>query len=166
MLVVGTCITHSTRLYSEHTLSNANSSPNDLLLPLGCSQESCLHCCTSTECEAHAESRARQKYHADLLLGNTEIARRAKQVRALALLPGAFRESGFVSMTQTIKIWDLREFMANPKWKEDAVRKSQKRKAREFETTTTSDAPPRLKNSRKRFRLLLDNWYAQSLESK
>lgn len=139
--------------------------PNNLPI-LGCSQGSCLHCCTSTDCESHAESRAKQKYHAELLQGNTEIARQAKQVRALALIPGAFRESGFVSMKQTIKIWDLREFMANPKWKEDAIRRSQKRKARDSETTTASEAPPTLENSRKRFRLFLDNWYSQSLDSK
>ena len=132
-------------------------------LIIGCTQQSCLHCCTSTECESHADSRAKQQYHANLLQGNTEIALRAKQVRSLTLLPGAFHESGFVSLKQTIKIWDLQEFLANPKWKEDAIRKSQKRKAREYETTAASDGPPRLKNSRKRFHLLLDNLYKKNV---
>jgi hypothetical protein len=117
------------------------------------------------ECEAHAESRVKQQYQAELLQGNTIIARQANRDRSLALLPGAFREGGFVYSEQTIKIWDIREFMANPRWREDAIRKSRKRHARETNTTV-----PRLKISRKRFHSLLDQWYEkngkQTIESK
>jgi len=112
------------------------------------------------ECEAHAESRVKQQYHSDLLQGNTIIARQANRDRSLALLPGAFRDSGFVYSEQTIKIWDIREFMANPRWREDAIRKSRKRTAREINMTV-----PRLKISRKRFHSLLDQWYHENVKT-
>ena len=135
-------------------------------------------------CEAHAESRRKQKYQEELLQGTTEITRLAQRDRNLAVIPGAFREPGFVSLQQTIKIWDLREFMANSKWKEDAIRKSLKRSARETSvgetmpmittTATTSSqiysvpsavvSTPKLYTSRKRFRAIVDNWHNKRQE--
>jgi type II restriction/modification system DNA methylase subunit YeeA len=91
------------------------------------------------------------------LKGNTVIALLAKRQRDLALLPNIYRESGFIYSEQTVKIWDIREFMANPKWKEEAVRKSEKRRARAASKT-------QLKISRKRFRSFIDNWYRNSLK--
>eukprot|EP00545_Synedropsis_sp_CCMP1620_P004386 CAMPEP_0119014942 /NCGR_PEP_ID=MMETSP1176-20130426/10472_1 /TAXON_ID=265551 /ORGANISM="Synedropsis recta cf, Strain CCMP1620" /LENGTH=90 /DNA_ID=CAMNT_0006968193 /DNA_START=377 /DNA_END=649 /DNA_ORIENTATION=- len=82
----------------------------------------------------------------------------AKRQRYLALMPHSYREPGFVYSQQTIKIWDVREFMANPKWKEDAIRKSEKRRAR----LTTAKTP--LKISRKRFRTFMDDWYTASIK--
>lgn len=126
---------------------------------LGCCQLACLQCCSDQDCEGHAESREKQKYHDDLLTGNTEIALKAKRQRDLALLPNVYREPGFIYSQQTIKIWDIREFMANPKWKEDAIRKSTKRKAYK-----KAGAEPQIKISRKRFRSFMDNWYRSSIK--
>jgi hypothetical protein len=123
----------------------------------GCSQSACLQCCSDEKCKAHAESREKKSYNADLLQGNTEIARLAKRQRELIVLPGRFRESGFVFTEQTIKIWDIREYLSNPKWRDDAVRRCQKRKARELGMDV-----PKVKISRRRFQNFLDNRYNQS----
>lgn len=85
---------------------------------------------------------------------------RAKAKRASAILPGAFRESGFKFLNTSIEIWNRSRFMSNPKWREDAIRRADKRKARQ----TTRTKP--IRNSVKRFRVVMENLYKQSLEKK
>mmetsp|Transcript_6909 Transcript_6909/g.10496 ORF Transcript_6909/g.10496 Transcript_6909/m.10496 type:complete len:186 (-) Transcript_6909:105-662(-) len=123
----------------------------------GCTENACLQCCDNENCEAHAESREKAKYNDDLLKRNTDIARRAKRQRSLALRPGSFKEVGFSFTEQSIKIWDIHEFMSNQKWKDDAVRRSKKRKARQKAEGS------RLKISRTRFHALIDDCYHRSL---
>lgn len=50
-----------------------------------------------------------------------------------------FREPGFVYLGDTVVIWNIHEYLANPKWKEDALRKSMKRKERNIPTIQQSD---------------------------
>lgn len=123
----------------------------------GCTENACLQCCDNENCEAHAESREKAKYNDDLLKRNTDIARKAKRQRSLALRPGSFKEVGFSFTEQSIKIWDIHEFMSNQKWKDDAVRRSKKRKARQEAERS------RLKISRTRFHALIDDCYHKSL---
>jgi len=93
-----------------------------------CSQQACLKCCTDDDCEGHREQResAREK---DLILeGNHYINKMAAQIRAKAIPPGRCRESSIKYTSETLTIWSLKQYMANPKWRDDAVRRS-KRKA-------------------------------------
>eukprot|EP00957_Ditylum_brightwellii_P039891 3020343-Ditylum_brightwellii.AAC.1 len=66
------------------------------------------------------------KMNDSILDGTTLINRAASTKRALAILPGTFREPAFHYLGETLKIWSLREFFANPKWRDDALRKSKR----------------------------------------
>jgi len=123
----------------------------------GCSDSACLLCCTDENCAAHAESREKAKCNDNILNRTTDIAHEAKRQRGCALKPGTFREGGFLFTEQSIKIWDIGEFMANQKWKEDAIRRSQKRKAREENSDKCT-----LKICRKRFHALIEERYNNS----
>lgn len=93
-----------------------------------------------------------------MLSGTTDINKKAQAKRASTILPGSFREPGFLYLNQTITIWNRNKFMENRKWKEDAIRRSEKRKARD-----ASSKRPVLRNSRKRFRTIMEDFYRKSL---
>ena len=93
-----------------------------------------------------------------MLSGTTDINKKAKAKRASTILPGSFREPGFLYLNQTITIWNRNKFMENRKWKEGAIRRSEKRKARDASSTR-----PVLRNSRKRFRTIMEDFYRKSL---
>jgi hypothetical protein len=67
-------------------------------------------------------------------------------------------------MGDTVIIWNLREYLDNPKWKEDALRKSSKRKARSLEEGDESSKFKPLANSRKRFRRIMEELYQNTLQ--
>lgn len=90
--------------------------------------------------------------------GTTDINKKAEARRASKIIPGSFREPGFLYLNQTITIWNRNKFMANRKWKEDAIRRSEKRKARD-----ASSMKPVLRNSRKRFWTIMEDLYRKSL---
>lgn len=118
----------------------------------------CLSCCSDRECSSHKEARQQAEWRELVLKGATPIQRMAAKKRSTAVLPGAFREPGFIYMNQTIQIWNIHEYKRNPKWRDDAVRRSEKRKI-----LNEGQQHRVLRGSRKRFRKMVDEWYRKSL---
>jgi hypothetical protein len=114
-------------------------------------------------CEVHKEQREQNEWKGQILAGRTWIQEDARSKRKMLLSQRRFREPGFVYMGDTVVIWNLREYMANPKWREDALRKANKRKAREMES---GEVKPRLTNSRKRFHRIVNELYQRTLQEK
>jgi hypothetical protein len=127
---------------------------------LACIQSACLSCCSDLQCEGHREARENAQWKEAVLNGTTEIHIKAKVKRASAVLPGSFREPGFLYLHQTITLWDRNKFMKNKKWKEDAIRRSEKRRARNVSTSN-----PVVGNSRKRFRTVMEDLYCKSRDA-
>jgi hypothetical protein len=135
-----------------------------ILLNLGCTQSVCLKCCDDDDCEAHKEQRDQALFREQVLGGTSLIQREAKYKRSKLIAKGRFREPGFCYMGDTVIIWNLREYLDNPKWKEDALRKSSKRKARSLEAGDESSKFKPLANSRKRFRRIMEELYQNTLQ--
>ena len=130
-----------------------------LISSTACSQSACIACCSDLQCEGHREARENAQWKEAVLKGTTDVQKRAKAKRASAILPGTFREPGFLFMNQTITIWDREQFMANKKWREDAIRRADKRKARNM---NHSSKP--IRNNVNRFRLVMEDLYRNSLK--
>ena len=95
----------------------------------GCTQAVCLKCCTDIQgCVVHKEQREQAIFRDQVLNGTTDVQRALQEKRSKLIVKGRFRESGFNYMGDTVIIWNLREYLANPKWKEEAIRKSSKRR--------------------------------------
>lgn len=131
-----------------------------MLFNTGCSQAACISCCSDLQCEGHKEARENAQWKEDVLKGTTDVQKRAKAKKASAVIPGSFHESGFLFLNQTITIWNRKEFMSNKKWKEDAVRRADKRKARRNMTRTMQP----IGNSIKRFRRVMEGLYRKTVK--
>lgn len=129
----------------------------------GCTQLACLQCCDDeTGCESHKKPRAHALRKEQVLAGTTEVQRLAAAKRSMRIPAGRFfREPGFVYQGDTVVIWDLRAYARNPKWKEEAVRKSMRRSK-----ATRHSLVRRLRNSRKRFHRIMNELFLASQESK
>jgi hypothetical protein len=125
----------------------------------GCTESACISCCEDAECEAHKEARQQTLWNKQILSGTTWIHQRGKDKRAKLLPKGRFREPGFTYLGDTVVVWNVREYLANPKWKEDALRKANKRTARAAESSIGKPTG----TSRKRFRRLVEDRYQTSL---
>lgn len=134
----------------------------------GCTQRACIQCCTDISgCVSHQKPRAQTLWKEQVLAGTTETQLWAAQQRRMRLMDkassgkrrGFFREPGFVYQGDTVVIWDIRSYASNPKWKEDAIRKSVRRN-RAIESTVPA---PRLRNNRKRFQKIMNDLYLASL---
>jgi hypothetical protein len=99
--------------------------------------------------------------------GTSEVQRDAKNKRAKLITNKAgqmrFREPGFVYMGDTVMIWNFQDYLQNPKWKEDALRKSSKRKARQADIEGKRRRSVGT-GSRKRFRWVMERLYEKSLQ--
>jgi hypothetical protein len=99
--------------------------------------------------------------------GTSEVQRDAKNKRAKLITNKGqlmrFREPGFVYMGDTVMIWNLQDYLQNPKWKEDALRKSSKRKARQEDIEGEGSRRSVGTGSRKRFRRVMERLYEQTL---
>lgn len=126
----------------------------------GCTQFSCLHCCTDEACERHQKSREQAAWKDQVLAGTTDVQQRAKVLRNKALQPGRFREPGFAFQGDTVVIWNVREYAANSKWREDAVRKSLRRQARRMDGVPLTKP---LRNNRRRFHRIMERLHQQSI---
>lgn len=131
----------------------------------GCTQMACLNCCSDLDgCETHKKPRAQALLKEQILAGTTETQKLAAAKRRMRIPETGrfFREPGFVYQGDTVVIWDLRAYASNPKWREDALRKSIRRKrARSLE----AHRPP-LRTSRKRFHRIVEKFHHQSLKVK
>lgn len=136
---------------------------------------SCFKCCQNLNCPGHKQAREQAAWKEKVVSGTTDVQKLAKELRSKQRLPPKrFKEPGFVYTGDTIVIWNLREYMKNPKWREDAVRKSVRRKDRHtatnfsagkdsFQTHATNQRRPG-GNSRRRFHRIIEELYRQSLE--
>lgn len=130
----------------------------------------CFTCCEDPHCASHAELREQNHYRDQVLAGNNPIQLLAKEKRAKAIPPGRSKEPGFSFLGDTVVIWDLCQYMAKKEWREDALRKTKKRKARQLnheiggETDQTSTAAPRSgkMSRRERFEKTMDQLYQKS----
>ncbi len=64
-----------------------------------------------------------------VLAGTTDVQKQAAQLRRNRLTPGTFREPLFQYVGDSIVLWNLRDYVKNPKWREEAIRKSKRRSA-------------------------------------
>ena len=139
----------------------------------GCTKSACLACCTDEDCEAHRESREQAQWREKLLAGKTDIQLRAKAKRSKVINKGQFREKEFGYIGDTVIIWNIHEYMANPKWKDDALRKANRRNARVSGKANNSPKNKKKKTITKRrsnnpggrFRRVMEDLYQSSLKN-
>ena len=127
---------------------------------IGCTESACIACCEDAECEAHKEARQQTLWNKQILSGTTWIQELVKDKRSKLLPKRRFREPGFTYLGDTVVVWNVRDYLANPKWKDDALRKANKRKARAAESSSIGKPT---ETSRKRFRRLVEDRYQRSL---
>lgn len=128
-------------------------------------EQACLNCCSDVNCPAHLEGRQQRKQRTALLEGTSEISILAAQKRELAVQPGVYKEASFRFMGETLTIWNLTEFFANTKWRDDALRKSKQRNSRS-NTPGANNVLSKKKNkgsSRKRFKTVMEDLLEKSL---
>ena len=128
-----------------------------------CPATACTNCCPTTpdKCPKHAAVRAKQAWRQQVLDGRTTEQQLAAEKRRSLLPKHRFRESGFVYTGDTVVIWNLRQYHANSKWRDDARRRAKRRNqiaqdALQLVVDGSSGVvqlpPRRLYCSRKRFR--------------
>ena len=78
------------------------------------------------------------------MAGTTPLQLLVKEKRSKSIPVGRFKEQDFSYLGDTVVLWDLNQYFANPIWREDAIRKSKKRRMRQLNhdflligTTTT-----------------------------
>jgi hypothetical protein len=134
----------------------------------GCSQTACTQCCADDACEKHKRLREQAAWKEQVISGKTWVQSEARMKRSKLLKHGRFREPGFVYQGDTVIIWSLRDYISNPKWREDALRKSNRRRARTTDAMEATDLTQKLskprRNRRKRFRRTMESLYKKSLE--
>lgn len=108
----------------------------------------------------HKEQRDQAAFREQILSGTTDVQLALQAKRSKIVVKGRFREPGFAYMGDTVIIFSLKEYLSNPKWKEDALRKSSKRRARDGKSSVHV-----LRNSRKRFRQVMQALYEKSITS-
>mmetsp|Transcript_3568 Transcript_3568/g.6749 ORF Transcript_3568/g.6749 Transcript_3568/m.6749 type:complete len:164 (+) Transcript_3568:162-653(+) len=131
-----------------------------------CSQQACIKCCTDDQCEGHREQREKDKEKLLIIEGRHPLQLYVKRLRASAVKPGLFRETAFRYHGETLLIWDLQTFMKNPKWRDDAVRKSRRYVETQLynQSHKTSNSRRRRESRSRRFKNIMDYLYQQSLK--
>jgi hypothetical protein len=155
----------------------------------GCVISCCVQCCDNDTCEKHLQIKEKQRWKEQVLSGTTEIQKLAREKQLLLLHKKRFREPGFKYVGDTVVIWSIYEYAQNNKWREDAIRRSNRRKAREQDslsvpsssspsssaTTATKTSQDGMKqpctikpvrSSNKRFRRIFDKLYQESMMEK
>lgn len=114
----------------------------------------------------HDELREKERWKEQVLAGTTPTQLKAKEIREKAIPKGRFRERDFCYLGDTLVLWDLKQYLANPAWRDDAVRKSKKRKMRQL-NNEVGNAPmissSKRRNRRKRFQQKMEELYQKSL---
>jgi hypothetical protein len=134
----------------------------------GCAQTACTQCCCDETCEKHKRLREQAEWKEQVISGTTWVQSEARMKRSKLLKHGRFREPGFVYQGDTVIIWSLRDYVSNPKWREDALRKSNRRRARTTDAIEATDLTEKLskprRNRRKRFHRMMEILYRKSVE--
>jgi hypothetical protein len=160
----------------------------------GCTQSACLICCDDLiNCEAHKKPRLQATFKAQVMEGSHFIQQEVARIRSLRIPPSSrrslhIREPNILYQGDTVVIWDIRAYARNSKWKDDATRRSLKRryvitppsaltsgndsnenrrKRAALSNSQTNEGVPRnvLRNNRKRFRHICDELYRTSTGS-
>lgn len=135
----------------------------------GCTQSACVTCCDDKSCATHNEAREQSQWKEQVLSGSTPLQLRAKEKRSKAIPVGRFKERDFSYLGDSVVLWDLQQYLANPTWREDAIRKSKKRRTRQMNhdlsssTTATTGNVPTRKCRRQRFEHTMEALLKQSL---
>lgn len=141
--------------------------PSLSILQIGCTQSACLACCEDTTCVTHNEVREHAHWKEQVLAGTTPQQLIAKEKRSKAIPPGRFKEQDFSYLGDSVVLWDLDQFLGNPAWREDAIRKSKKRRTRQLNhdlsTGLATSKPATKKNRRQRFHDTFEALFQQSL---
>lgn len=139
------CIVCRSRLYREN-----------------CTRQACSLCCNDDECEDHRIIKRKAQLKAQILEGKHYIQQHAAQIRSnhissitRRLLP--IREPNIVYQGETVVIWDIREYAKNKKWRDNAVRKSLRR--RRTKTTINNENNVYIRNNLKRFYNICEKRY-------
>jgi hypothetical protein len=89
-------------------------------------------------------------------------------MRCKAIPSGRFKETGFTYLGDSVVLWDLQQYMANPAWRDEAVRKSKKRQARkrnhDLGSNVVSEATKK-RGRRQSFQDTMERLYQQSMSS-
>ncbi|KAL9179198.1 hypothetical protein ACHAXT_008488 [Thalassiosira profunda] len=93
-----------------------------------CPHQACVQCCADPSCEPHREARAVLKREKAILEGTDWVTRTAAHKRACKVTPGMFRDPAIRYFGETVVLWNVREFLRVPKWREDAMRRARQRK--------------------------------------
>ena len=126
------------------------------------------------ECEGHRALREEKRRQDEIMAGTATINQMATRQRKLAVKPGAFPgEAAFQYLKESLVIWDCRVYMSNPKWREDAIRKSEKNKrTREvylssLPSSNGAGIKPTTKREgrRKRFNRIMNELYEASIKA-
>jgi hypothetical protein len=120
-----------------------------------CTLNCCIKCCDDSTCEVHLKAKGQRSHREQVLAGTTETQLLATDLRRRRVPLGRFKESGFLYTGDTIVLWNLRAYMQNSKWRDDAARKSRRR--------GHGDRSRPLQNSRRRFRQIMEELYRKSL---
>ncbi len=109
-----------------------------------------------------------------ILNGTDEITLAAAEKRNAKVLPGAFHESNLEYFGDTVTVWDVREFLNNPKWRDDALRKSrrqeemqkfEKKQGNHDETQIMGGKKRKRTCRRKMFASIWEDLYQKSLKT-
>lgn len=149
-----------------------------------CSQLACIKCCTDVDgCEGHRALREEKRRQDEILAGTSAVNVRAAKQRKMTVTPGAFPgEPAFRYLQESLIVWDCRQYLDNPKWREDAIRRSERNKrarevfvaagrssigkAEEEDETTTGPKKKKKKEGRKRrFQRIMNELYEASAKS-
>ena len=132
-----------------------------------CSQLACIKCCDDEECEGHRATREEKKKQDEIMAGTSNINKIAAKQRKCAVKPGAFPgEPAFHYLNESILIWDTKAYLANPKWREDTIRRSEKNKRAREVYQSSLPAVKKAKGNRKtRFNRIMNQLYEESMKS-
>lgn len=68
-----------------------------------------------------------------MLSGTTPLQIKVKELKRNKHIPmGRFREVDFSYLGDTVVVWDIKQYFSRPSWREDAIRKSTKRRLRQM----------------------------------
>lgn len=121
----------------------------------GCTMQCCVTCCNDSVCEVHMKLKEQKVWKKSVLAGTTDVQKQAALLRKRRLAPGTFREPLFMYVGDSIVLWNLRDYVKNPKWKEEAIRKSKRRSAGKVQYAI----------KRRPFAQIVDELYKKSLRS-
>lgn len=125
----------------------------------GCVAGRCINCCEESTCARHNRTREQLQMKEQILAGTTDVQRMAREKRSKLLKPGRFRETGFLYQGDTVVIWNIRDYVDNEKWRDDAVRKSLRRKVRQMDIVGGECKVKPVVSGKRRFRKLMDERY-------